>query len=120
VALLGLVVVAVDLRPELDLLDLDPSLLLAGLFLPHPPLVLVLAVIHDPADGGVGLWGHLHEVQVRRVGPVERVLHGDDPDLLTVRPHQANLGCADTVVYTWVNGNSGSPPGKVRAVGSRA
>src|SRR5574340_799892 len=50
VLLLGLVVVLVDLRSELDLFDLDPSLVLAGLLCLLFHFVLVLAVVHDLAD----------------------------------------------------------------------
>src|SRR5262249_40579146 len=47
VALLGVVVVNADLRPELDLLHLDLALVLAGLLRLLLLLVPVLAVVHD-------------------------------------------------------------------------
>src|ERR1700746_3661111 len=53
VSLLGVVVVDADLRPELDLLDRDLALMLAGLFRLLFLLVLVLAVVHDLRDRGV-------------------------------------------------------------------
>src|SRR6266567_3279787 len=74
VALLRAVVVAVDLRAHLDLLDLDARLLLPGLFLPDVPLVFVLAVVHDPADGRLGHRRHFHQVQVQVPGTPERVV----------------------------------------------
>src|SRR5581483_5928785 len=49
---LNLVVVIVDHRPELDLLDLDDFLLFAGFSRLLLRLVFVFAVIQDLADGG--------------------------------------------------------------------
>ena len=65
VALLRGVVVRIDLRTELDLLDLDPGLLLAGLLLTDVALVLELPVVHDPAPREVRLRRHLHEIEIR-------------------------------------------------------
>src|SRR5436190_15221637 len=50
VLLLELIVVLVDLRPELDLLDQDHLLVLLGLPAPLLLLVLELAEVHDAAD----------------------------------------------------------------------
>ena len=74
VALLGLVVVHADLRPELDLLDVDLRLVLPrelGLLL---LLVPVLAVVHHPADRRVCLRRHLDEIEVLRVRVLERLV----------------------------------------------
>ncbi|HMM48691.1 MAG TPA: hypothetical protein PKE32_03645, partial [Miltoncostaeaceae bacterium] len=51
VALLGGVVVRVDLRPELDLLDGDRALVPSGLLSLLFLLVAPFAVVHDPDDG---------------------------------------------------------------------
>ena len=72
-ALLRGVVVRIDLGTELDLLDLDPRLLLAGLLLADVPLVFVLAVVHDPAHRRIGLRRDLDEIQVQLPGLSERV-----------------------------------------------
>src|SRR5439155_7773407 len=81
VALLRGVVVGIDLWPELDLLDLDPGLLAPCFLLPDVALVLVLAVVHDPAHGGLGLRRDLDQVEVELLRAAERVLRRDDPDL---------------------------------------
>ena len=68
VLLLELVVVLVDLRPELDFLDLDHLLVLLRLARPLLLLVLILAVVHDPADRRHGGGRDLHEVEALLLG----------------------------------------------------
>src|SRR6185503_8696538 len=97
-ALLRLVVVNTDLRPELDLLDVDLGLVLPcelGLLL---LLVPVLAVVHHPRDRRIGLRGDFHEVEALRVRILARFLGRLDPDLLTILAHQAHLGNANVLV----------------------
>ena len=92
------VVVRVDLGPELDLFQAGPRLLLAGLLLLDVALVLVLAVVHDPAHRRICLRRDLDEIQIELPGLTQRLAGLDDPDLLSVMAHQANLGCPDLVV----------------------
>src|SRR5215208_5988169 len=61
-ALLGLVVVDSDLRPELDLLDVDLRLVLPRELRLLLLLVAVLPVVHDPDNRRLGLRRHLDEV----------------------------------------------------------
>ena len=98
VTLLGLVVVRVDLRPELHLLDDRVDLLLAVLTGLHGRLVLELAVVHELADRRASHRGDLDQVEVGLLGQPQRVLDADDADLLAVRTDQAHLGDADPVV----------------------
>ena len=86
------VVVRIDLGAELDLLQAGAGLLLAGFLLLDVPFVLVLPVVHDPGHGRVGLRSDLDEVQIEILGLTERLAGLDDPDLLSVRAHQADLG----------------------------
>src|SRR5438067_1801955 len=58
VSLLGRVVVWVNLRPELDLLDRDGGLVLAGELRLLLLLVLVLRVVHHPAHRRLGVRRH--------------------------------------------------------------
>src|SRR5262245_55739973 len=60
-----LVVVVVDHRPELDLLDLDDFLFFAGFRRLLLRLVLVLAVIQDFADRWRRVGGNFHQVETR-------------------------------------------------------
>src|SRR5207248_8561662 len=76
VSLLGVVIVDADLRPELDLLDLDLALVLAGLLRLLLLLVLVLAVVYALRDGRVGLGRHLDEVEVLAVGVLACLVRG--------------------------------------------
>src|SRR5215471_18317342 len=98
VALLGVVVVDADLRPELDLLDLDLALVLAGLLRLLFLLVLVLAVVHDLGDGRVGLGGDLDEIEVLAVGVLARLVRGLDSKLGTVVVDQPDARDADRIV----------------------
>src|SRR4029453_4271769 len=115
VTLLGRVVVRIDLGPELDLLDLDPGLFLAGFLHPDVPLVLVLAVVHDPCPRGASLWRHLDQIEVLILGLTERLLGRDDPDLRPIRSHQADLWRPDPVVYARIGRDPASPPTETKA-----
>jgi len=99
VALLGLVVLRRDLRPELDLLDLNLGLVLArelGLLL---LLVSVLPVVHDPGDRRTGLRRHFHQIEVLSVGVVERIGRGLDPHLRAVFVDQPHLRHTNSLVH---------------------
>ena len=98
VALLGAVVVRVDLQPETDLLEDRVRLVPPGLTGLHVCFVLELAVVHDLADGRTSVRGHLDEVEVGVLGQAQGVLHADDADLLAVGADQADLGDADPIV----------------------
>src|SRR5437763_9154456 len=98
VSLLGVVVANPDLRPELDLLDLDLALVLAGLFRLLLLLVLVLAVVHDLRDRRVGLGSDLDEVEVLGVGMLARLVGGLDTELGTVVVDQPDARDSDRIV----------------------
>src|SRR5438876_2671436 len=110
-ALLGLVVVTVDLWPHLDLFDFDPGLLLPGLLLPDVALVLELPVIHDATHRRLGLWRNLDEVEVEFLGARQGILQRDDADLLAVGTDQPDLGSADALVDARVKRDPASPRG---------
>ena len=84
VALLGVVVVNADLRPELDLLDLDLGLVLAGELGLLLLLVAVLAVVHHLGDGRIGLRRDLDEVEALRLRVLARLVRRLDPELRPV------------------------------------
>ena len=98
VALLGAVVVRVDLRPELDLLDHGVDLVLAGLTGLQSRFVLELAEVHELADRRAGRGGHLDQVEVSLLGQPQRVLDAHDADLLAVGSDEPHLGYPDAVV----------------------
>ena len=98
VALLGLVVLDGDLRPELDLLDVNLGLVLSSLLGLLLLLVPVLPVVHDPGDRRLRLRRYLDEVEVFAVGIVEGFAGGFDPDLGAVLIDQPNLWDADAFV----------------------
>ena len=82
VLLLELVVVLVDLGPELDLLDLDDLLVLPGLAGLLLLLVLVLPEVHDPADRRHGGRGDFHQVQTLPTRNRQRLRRRHDAELL--------------------------------------
>src|SRR5689334_3644958 len=98
VALLGVVVVLRDLRPELDLPDGDLLLVLARGLLLLRLLVLVLRVVEDAADGRLGVGRHLDEVEVALLRVAERVCRAHDPDLLAGVVDEPDLGHPDAFV----------------------
>ncbi len=91
-------IVRIDLGSELDLFQAGPRLLPAGLFLLDVALVPVLAVIHDPAHGWIGLRRDLDQIQIERSGLVQRVAGIDDADLLSIRSDQPDLWRPDPIV----------------------
>jgi hypothetical protein len=74
VALLGAIVVRVDLRPELDLLDDRLSLVLARFPGLQRGLVLELAVVHELADRRPCCRRDLYQIKVGFLGQPERVV----------------------------------------------
>ena len=96
--LLELIVVLVDLRPELDLFDVDDLLVLLRLARPLLLLVLILPEIHDPADGRHGGGGDLHQVQPLLLGDDEGLRRRHDAELLPVIVDDPNFPDADAFV----------------------
>ena len=109
VLLLELVVVLVDLRPELDFLDLDDLLVLLRRPRALLLLVLVLAEVHDPADRRHGRRRNLHQVQSLASRERERLRRRHDAELLAVVVDDANFAHPDsfvdpnTVVAAWAS-----------------
>ena len=98
VALLGLVVVGVDLETETDLLDDGVGLVATRLARLHRGLVLELAVVHELRYGGTRLGRDLDQVEIRLLGKPQRVLDPHDADLFALGADQADLGHADFFV----------------------
>src|SRR6478672_13332267 len=105
VASFGLVVVNPDLGSELDLLDVDLRLVLAGQLGLLLQLVSVLAVVHDSADRRISLGRDLDQVEVPRVRVFTRFVSRLDPELLAVlvdEPHARNAYCiVDARLRLW-------------------
>src|SRR6266545_2818966 len=120
-ALLGVVVVDPDLRPELDLLDVDLDLVLSRELRLLLLLVAVLAVVHHPGYRRIGLRGHLDEVEVLREGVLHRVLRRFDPDLRAVLVDQPDVRGANPFVdprllNDWTRGFRGATSGPQEAL----
>ena len=98
VALLRFVVVLGDLRPQLDLTNVDLLLVLAGLLLLLLLLVLVLRVIEQSRDRRLRAGSDLDQVEVGVLGALEGIGDLDDAELLAVGADQPDLGNADALV----------------------
>ena len=98
VAFLGLVVVDPDLGPELDLLDVDLGLVLAGELRFLLELVPVLPVVHDPGNRRVRLSRDFDQIEVLPVGVLTGVIGRLDSELLSVLADQPNLRDANRIV----------------------
>jgi hypothetical protein len=88
----------VDHRPELDLLDLDDLLFLAGFRLLFLLLEPILAVIQDLADRRHGVGRNLDQVEPGFGGLGQRVCYGDGSEVRTVFVDQVNLANANVFV----------------------
>src|SRR5689334_15312515 len=88
----------VDVRPDLDLFDMDDLLLLLGLVRLLLLLVEELAEVHDAADRRLGGRSDLDQVEPLRARPRQSLLDGDDPRLPALLIHQAHLAHPDPLV----------------------
>ena len=98
VAFLCVVVVDPDLRPELDLLDVDLRLVLARELGSLLLLVPVLPPVHDLGDRGIGVRCHLDQVEIPGVRVLAGFLRRLDPELLAAFADQPDLRRSDRVV----------------------
>ena len=98
---LGAVVVRVDLRAELDLLDDRLCLVLARFPGLEGGLLLVLALVHELGDRRPRCRCHLDQVEVGLLGQPERIVDAYDPHLLAGRADKPDLGDPDALVNAW-------------------
>src|SRR5262249_26275416 len=94
-ARLGVEVVLVRLRTQLDLLDLDDALLALGLASLLLLVVLELAEIEDLADRRVCLWIHLDEIEALLLRAAKCFGRLHDAEHLATLPDDPNLGDPD-------------------------
>src|SRR5438876_5261329 len=100
VAGFDLEVVLSDLGAEPHPLDVTGAAMTAAtLFL---LLVLVLAIVNDPAHRRHRRRCHLDEVELGLRRFHQRVTNPHDPQLLAVGPDDPHLSCADFFVYAWL------------------
>ena len=97
-AFLGVVVVYPDLRSELDLLDIDLRLVLAGELRLLLQLVPVLPVVHDPGDRRICLGRDFDEIEVLAVRVLACLVRLLDSELFAVLADQPNPRDADRIV----------------------
>ena len=91
-------IVVIDMGTELELLDLPCTLVLfhgVGLL---ALLVLELPVIHELADGRLGVGRNFDKVEARFFGFLDRNDCGDDAKLLAICADQPDFLCLDLIV----------------------
>src|SRR5439155_17368953 len=108
VTLLGLVVVRVDLRPELHLLDDGLLLVTPGLARLDVALVLELAKVHELAHRRAGHRRDLDQIQIHVAGQLQSALQGHDAYLLALRADQPDLPSPDLLVDAWFDADGAS------------
>ena len=109
-----------DLRPEFDLLQQSLLLVLLGLVIALVQLIQKLAVIHHPADRGLGLRGDFDEVESALAGNDQRLGGGHDAERLLVLVDHPDFPVGDQLVRPvqslldrrrrWVSSKDGRPP----------
>ena len=100
VALLGAVVMRVDLRSELDLLDDRVDLVLARFPGLEGGFVLVLTEVHELGHRGTRHGRDFDEVEIGLGSQAQGVLDADDANLLPIGSDQTHLGDPDALVDT--------------------
>ena len=95
---LELEIVILGLGPKLDLLDQNDRLLLLGLARLLALLVSILPIIHDPADGRLGLRRHLNQIEPEALGGLEGLLNRQDSELFSIRIDDPHLFDSNTLV----------------------
>ena len=108
VALLGLVVVRVDLGSQLLFLDDGLLLVLARLARLLSRLVLELAVVHDLADRRLGVRGYFDEVEIGVRGDAECIFDAHDAYLFTAGSDQADFRYANALVDAGLSADGAS------------
>ena len=95
---LHVVIVIIDHRPQLDLLDLDDLLLLAGFggFLLRG--IFILPVIHNLADGRIGIRRNLNKIHARFEGHLDRNHRFDGALVGTILIDQLDLRVTDFII----------------------
>jgi len=82
------------------ILDDRLGLVLAGFPRLDRGLVLELSVVHELRDRGPRGRGNLDQIKIGFLREPERLVNGDDPDLLALRADKPDLGRADALVDT--------------------
>ena len=77
-------IVLIGVRPKLDFLHVNDFLFLFSLVRLFAGLVLVLAVIHDPTNRRVGVWGNFYKIHIPVEGHAQGFLCRDSAHRLAI------------------------------------
>jgi hypothetical protein len=113
---LEIVVVDSDFGSHLHFLDTLGLLLASSILFPLLLKEFVLPIIHDPADGRLGIWSHLDKVKLTFIRELESLSYGDHTMLDTLVIDQKNFGNPNCLVHARLViglSYSKSPPKKI-------
>ena len=95
-----LIIMRIDVQPNLDLLQLGGVVMLARLAIPFFLLVLELAEINDAADRRGRVGRHLDQIKTALLRGRQRLAGGHYPELFSVRSNHPHFTCANLLVNT--------------------
>ena len=97
---LGLIIVVVDVDPQLDLFDLARMLMFASFPLALGLLVLELAEFGDPTYGRRRIRRHFHQIHSRLLRQPQRLAGGHDSQLFSLAADHPHFAGANLLIYT--------------------
>src|SRR5919112_1450423 len=92
------VIVIVSSRSKLNFLDRDRYLLLLRFVRLLLRFVLILSEIDDPANGRIGVWSDLDEIQPLLPGGAHSIAHVHHAQLFSLLTNHAHLRHANSLV----------------------
>jgi hypothetical protein len=113
VVFLKLKIVLLRLWPEFNFFDGNLLLMLLCFMGPLAFLILEFAVIHNPANRGIGSWSYLHEIHIAGSGNGQSFFRRHDSQLPGLFVDDPYLFCADHFINTnpcWLGYCDWQPP----------
>ena len=98
-----IVIIGISVRTELDFLDLDYLLFLAGFRLTLLGLVFELAEVHDLADRRCCIWRNFNQIQTSFLGHFHSTIRRYDADVFAICTNQADV----SATYSFVDAGAG-------------
>lgn len=99
-ALLGFVVVVIDLEAEPDFFQSHVGLILPSFTSLLGRFIFELAVVHEFDNRWLGLRRNLYKVQIGRASKVECLSDGDNSNLFSVWSDESDLWNSNAIVNT--------------------
>ena len=91
-------IVVVDIGSQPDTLILDGMLFFSGVFFLFALFIAEFAVIHNSADGWIGLGSDFHQIEFDFFREFQSLLRRDDADLFTLFIDKSDVGGFDLLI----------------------